>query len=72
MPRCAASPATVHLPLIDKPDPLQETYGEDPVLLGTLGRAAVRGVQDHAMACVKHFAVNSIENTRFSGERRAA
>src|SRR6266700_4921368 len=34
----------------------QETYGEDPVLLGALGEALCRGVQRHAMACVKHFA----------------
>lgn len=42
----------------------QETYGEDPVLLGEMGAAAVRGLQDNVMACVKHFALNSIENTR--------
>jgi beta-glucosidase len=44
----------------------QETYGEDPVLLGALGAALCRGVQRHAMACAKHFALNSIENARFS------
>ena len=44
----------------------QETYGEDPVLLGALGVALCRGVQRHAMACVKHFALNSMENARFS------
>ncbi len=44
----------------------QETYGEDPHHVGELGAALVRGVQRHAMACVKHFACNSIENTRFS------
>jgi beta-glucosidase len=44
----------------------QETYGEDPVLLGALGAALCRGVQRHAMACVKHFALNSMENARFS------
>lgn len=43
----------------------QETYGEDPVLVGELGAAAVRGVQRHVMACAKHFAGNSIENARF-------
>lgn len=43
----------------------QETYGEDPVLLAAMGSAAVRGVQRHVMACVKHFACNSIENSRF-------
>jgi len=43
----------------------QETYGEDPVLLGAMGAALTRGVQRHVMACVKHFALNSIENARF-------
>jgi beta-glucosidase len=36
------------------------------VLLGALGVALCRGVQRHAMACVKHFALNSMENARFS------
>lgn len=43
----------------------QETYGEDPHLLGEMGVALTRGVQRHVMACVKHFACNSIENARF-------
>ncbi|MGG3308367.1 glycoside hydrolase family 3 C-terminal domain-containing protein [Paenibacillus lautus] len=44
----------------------QETYGEDPFLLGEMGKALTEGVQDHnVMACVKHYAVNNIENTRF-------
>jgi beta-glucosidase len=42
----------------------QETYGEDPVHVGELGAAMVRGVQRHALACAKHFAFNSIENAR--------
>ncbi len=44
---------------------IQETYGEDPVLLGEFGAALTRGVQRHVMACVKHFALNSMENARF-------
>ncbi len=44
----------------------QETYGEDPFHIGELGAALTRGVQRHAMACVKHFALNSMENARFS------
>ena len=44
----------------------QETYGEDPHHVGEMGSAIVRGVQRHAMACVKHFACNSMENTRFA------
>jgi len=44
----------------------QETYGEDPFLVGELGAELTRGVQHHnVMACVKHYAVNNIENTRF-------
>lgn len=44
----------------------QETFGEDPHLLGEMGAALVRGVQGHGvMACLKHFAANSIENSRF-------
>jgi len=43
----------------------QETYGEDPFHVGEMGAALTRGVQRHAMACVKHLACNSIENARF-------
>ena len=44
----------------------QETYGEDPFLLGEMGVALMQGVQEHqVMACAKHFAFNSIENSRF-------
>src|SRR6185436_14651551 len=43
----------------------QETYGEDPHHVGEMGAALARGVQRHALACVKHFACNSIENARF-------
>jgi beta-glucosidase len=48
----------------------QETYGEDTVHLGEMGAALTRGIQRHAMACVKHFALNSIENARFSVDVR--
>jgi beta-glucosidase len=44
----------------------QETYGEDPMHVGELGAALTRGVQKHVMACVKHFALNSMENARFT------
>ncbi|MFW9824847.1 MAG: glycoside hydrolase family 3 protein, partial [Candidatus Thorarchaeota archaeon] len=43
----------------------QETYGEDPYHLGEFGVALLKGVQNHIMACAKHYACNSIENTRF-------
>ncbi|GAB7191990.1 glycoside hydrolase family 3 C-terminal domain-containing protein [Kineococcus sp. NUM-3379] len=45
---------------------IQETYGDDPHHLGELGAALVRGVQENAMACVKHYALNSMENARFT------
>lgn len=44
----------------------QETFGEDPVHVGRMGAALVRGVQKHnVIACAKHFALNNQENTRF-------
>lgn len=44
----------------------QETYGEDPVHLAEMGIALGLGLQAHnVIATVKHFAVNSIENSRF-------
>lgn len=48
----------------------QETYGEDPHQVGELGAAFTRGLQRHVMACVKHFACNSMENARFSVDVR--
>src|SRR5262249_43308170 len=44
----------------------QETYGEDTFHLGTMGVAFVQGVQRHVIANPKHYALNSIENTRFA------
>ncbi|MBN1652301.1 MAG: glycoside hydrolase family 3 C-terminal domain-containing protein [Deltaproteobacteria bacterium] len=44
----------------------QETYGEDPYLLGRLGTAFVIGVQEYIPACAKHYAANNIENGRAS------
>lgn len=44
----------------------QETYGEDPYLLGEFGAALVTGIKRHGMAVVKHFALNSMENARFT------
>ena len=43
----------------------QETYGEDPFLLGAMGTAFVHGAQTHVLASAKHFVANSIEDTRF-------
>jgi beta-glucosidase len=44
----------------------QETYGEDTHHLGAFGAALTRGVQRHVMACAKHYALNSMENARFT------
>jgi beta-glucosidase len=43
----------------------QETYGEDPLHLGKMGVGFIRGAQEHVIASPKHFALNSIEDTRF-------
>ena len=42
----------------------QETYGEDVHLLSRMGVAFVQGVQENALANPKHYAANSIEDTR--------
>lgn len=45
----------------------QETYGEDPCHLGRMGAALGSGIQAHNVcATVKHYALNSMENTRFT------
>lgn len=45
----------------------QETYGEDPHHLGAMGAALATGLAAHNVcATVKHFALNSMENMRFS------
>ncbi|MBN2665120.1 MAG: glycoside hydrolase family 3 C-terminal domain-containing protein [Bacteroidales bacterium] len=44
----------------------QEGYGEDSYLTGQMGVSLMKGVQsNNVMACVKHYAVNNQENTRF-------
>ena len=44
----------------------QEAYGEDSYLLGQMGSSLMKGVQHHnVMACIKHYALNNQENTRF-------
>jgi beta-glucosidase len=50
----------------------QETYGEDPVQVGAMGAACSRGIERHAIACVKHFALNSIDSSRFLVDVRAS
>jgi beta-glucosidase len=44
----------------------QESYGEDPVLTGAMGAALTGGVHPWLMTCVKHFALNSMEEARFT------
>lgn len=45
----------------------QETYGEDSFHLGAFGSALATGVQsEDVVACVKHYAFNSMENARFT------
>lgn len=43
----------------------QESYGEDPILLGAMGAALTKGVNPWVMSCVKHYALNSMEEARF-------
>lgn len=44
----------------------QEVYGEDSFHLGQMGSALVKGVQsENVIACLKHYAFNSMENARF-------
>ena len=48
---------------------VDETFGEDPFLTGTLGAAWVRGFQGagryrKAVATLKHYALNNVENNR--------
>jgi beta-glucosidase len=43
----------------------QESYGEDPLLLGEMGSAAVEGAKPWVITSVKHFALNSMEEARF-------
>lgn len=44
----------------------QETYGEESFHLGEMGAALVKGVQrENIIACIKHFAFNQMEISRF-------
>ena len=47
----------------------QETYGEDSYHIGEMGASLTKGIQSqNVMACIKHFALNSIENARFTAD----
>ncbi len=42
-----------------------EYLGEDPLLAGTLGGAAIRGIQDqHVISTIKHYVINDQETNR--------
>jgi beta-glucosidase len=43
----------------------QESYGEEPAVLGAMASAFLQGAQRHVLATAKHFAANSIEETRY-------
>ena len=44
----------------------QETYGEESFHIGQMGSALVKGVQSQGViACIKHFAFNSMEISRY-------
>ena len=50
----------------------QETYGEDPFLLGKMGVALTKAMHENGIiACPKHYALNSIEDLRFSVDAKA-
>jgi beta-glucosidase len=50
----------------------QETYGEDPYHVGEMGAALVEGAQaENGLATAKHYALNSIEDTRMVVDVRA-
>jgi beta-glucosidase len=49
---------------------VQESYGEDPVLLGEMGSAAIEGAKPWVITSVKHFALNSMEEARFQVDVR--
>lgn len=50
----------------------QESYGEDPVLLGAMGAALSAGLRPWVLSTVKHYACNSMDEARFVVDVRVA
>lgn len=44
----------------------QESYSEDPHHMGAMAVAFVSGAQNYVLTSPKHFALNNVENTRFT------
>src|SRR6187399_3344205 len=44
----------------------QETYSEDMYHTGRMASALTAGLQQHVVACAKHYAANNVENNRFN------
>ncbi len=42
----------------------QESYSEDPYMMGKFGAAYTRGMQEYVPACPKHFAANNTDENR--------
>ncbi|MBD5095213.1 MAG: glycosyl hydrolase [Subdoligranulum sp.] len=56
----------VNLPYNPGDGRTQESFGEDSYHVGEIAAARIRGVQkNNVIACVKHFAFNSMERARF-------
>jgi beta-glucosidase len=43
----------------------QESYGEEPLLLGAMAAGGLQGASSYILTTAKHFAVNNIEATRY-------
>lgn len=50
----------------------QESYGEDPLLIGEMAAAAIEGAKPWVITSVKHFALNSMEEARFTVDVRVS
>ena len=55
----------INLPLQPRLGKKPETYGEESFHLGQMGAALVQSQAENVIACVKHYAFNSMEISRF-------